>query len=95
MQWLISIQVGLFGLSLARWFGFAGWYPTLAATFAIVAGLGYLGTCVAARLIGPTEIRFGTVVTFRDLAEVIGADGVGELGAQPVGSRDDSGVTGG
>jgi hypothetical protein len=73
--------VGLFGLSLARWFGFfAVWYPALAATFAIVAGLGYLGTWVAARLIGPAEIRFGTVVTFRDLAEVIGADGVGELG---------------
>ncbi len=72
--------VGLFGLSLARWFGFSGWYPALAATFAIVAGLGYLGTWVAARLIGPAEIRFGTVVTFRDLAEVIGADGVGERG---------------
>jgi alkylated DNA nucleotide flippase Atl1 len=52
----------------------------LAATFAAVAGLGCLGAWVAARLIVPAEIRFGTVVTFRDLAEVIGADGSNDLG---------------
>jgi hypothetical protein len=78
--------VGLFSLSLARWFGFSGWYPTLAATFATVAGVGYLGTWIAARLIGPADVRFGTVVTFRDLAEVISAERAGsELGDKAAG----------
>ena len=66
--------VGLLGLSLAMWSGYV-WHPMLAAIFAVVAGLGYLGTWVAARWIGPAEIRFGSVVTFRELAEVIAGDG--------------------
>lgn len=73
--------VGLFGLSMARWFGLADWYPTLAAIFAVVAGLGYLAIWIAARLIGPAAVRFANVVTFRDLAEVIAAEGPNELGA--------------
>jgi hypothetical protein len=67
--------IGLIALSLARWLGLAGSYPTLAAALAIVAALGYLGTWIAARLVGPTEVRFGTIVTFRDLAEAIAAEG--------------------
>ena len=68
--------LGFFGLGLATYSGYV-WPPVLAATFAVVAGLGYLGTWVA-RLIGPTEIRFGNILTFRDLAEVIAADPTGE-----------------
>ena len=73
--------VGLLGLSVARWFGFAVWYSTLAAMFAIVAGIGYLGTWIASRLVGPADVRFGNVVTFRDLAEVLAAEEPGELSA--------------
>jgi len=73
---------GLLGLGLAIWSGYA-WHPTLAVTFVVVAVLGYLGTWVAARLIGPAEIRFGTVVTFRDLAEVIAGDGGERFKSRP------------
>jgi hypothetical protein len=75
--------MGLIGLSLARWFGFADLYPTVAAALAIVAALGYLGTWIAARSVGPSEVRFGTIRTFRDLSEAIAADGA-ENQATPV-----------
>jgi hypothetical protein len=75
--------IGLIGLSLARWFGFADLYPTVAAALAIVAALGYLGTWIAARSVGPSEVRFGTIRTFRDLSEAIAADGA-ENQATPV-----------
>jgi hypothetical protein len=73
--------VGLLGLSLAKWLGFAAWYSTLAAMFAVVAGIGYLGTWIAVRWVRPAAVRFGNVVTFRDLAEVIAAEEHCELGA--------------
>jgi hypothetical protein len=73
--------VGLLGLSLAKWFGFAAWYSTLAAMFAVVAGIGYLGTWIAARWVGPAAVSFGNVVTFRDLAEVLAAEEPRELSA--------------
>lgn len=72
--------LGLMGLMVAGWFGFSRWRAELAVAFAIVAAVGFVGTWIAARLTGPTEVRFGTVVTFRDLAEVIGGD-------QPKGSH--------
>jgi hypothetical protein len=84
--------MGLLGLSLARWFGFADWYPTLAAAFAVVAALGYLGTWIAARLLGPTEVRFGSITTFRDLAEAIAADGPRTEATRHCPSRDNHNV---
>lgn len=63
--------VGLLGLSLAKWLGFAAWHSSLVAMFAIVAGIGYLGTWIAARWVGPAAVRFGDITTFRDLAEII------------------------
>ena len=62
------------GPMVAGWFGFSRWRAESGVAFASVAGVGFVGTWIAARLTGPTEVRFGTVVTFRDLAEVIGGD---------------------
>jgi hypothetical protein len=80
--------MGLIGLGVVRWFGFADWCPTVAAALAVVAALGYLGTWIAARAVGPSEVRFGTISTFRDLSEAIAADGVGSEGPRPSPGRD-------
>jgi hypothetical protein len=74
--------MGLLGLGVARWFGFADWYPAVAAALAIVAALGYFGTWIAARAVGPSEVRFGTISTFRDLSEAIADVGVGDEGTR-------------
>lgn len=55
-------------------FAFAGRYPSVAFASALVAGLGVAGTWIAARFTKPAEVRFGTIVTFRDLATVIAGD---------------------
>lgn len=74
--------LGLMGLSVAMWFGFAAPYSTLAAMFVVLVGVGYLGTWIAALWVRPAAVRFGNVVTFRDLAEVIAGEGPEELSAR-------------
>lgn len=66
--------LGLMGLGAADWFGLAHRRAELGALFAVVAGLGYIGTWIVAHFIGPAEVRFGTIVTFRDLAEAIAGE---------------------
>jgi hypothetical protein len=70
---------GLLGLWLADVLGWAANSSALAAMFAVVFGIGFLGAWIAARWIGPAAVRFGTVVTFRDLAEVLAAEEPREL----------------
>jgi hypothetical protein len=66
--------VGLVGaLALARS------YPSLALASAIVAGLGLAGTWIAARFMKPAEVRFGGIMTFRDLATAIAGDQPGRI----------------
>lgn len=49
-------------------------YPSLGLAAALVAVLGVAGTWIASRFLGPAEVRFGTIATFRDLAEVIAGE---------------------
>jgi len=53
---------------------FARSYPSVAAASALIAGLGWAGTWIAAKFMKPAEVRFGGIVTFRDLATVIAGD---------------------
>jgi hypothetical protein len=53
---------------------FARSYPSLALASAILAGVGLAGTWIAARFMKPAEVRFGKILTFRDLATVIAGD---------------------
>jgi hypothetical protein len=46
-------------------------YPQLAFAAALIAGGSWVATWLAARLARPSEVRFGAIVTFRDLAEAI------------------------
>ncbi len=71
--------LGLLAILVAGWLGFTRWRTELGATSAMVAGLGYVGTWVGARFIGPSEVRFTTITTFRELAEAI----AGERGDAP------------
>jgi hypothetical protein len=50
---------------------FARGYPSVALASALVAGFGLAGTWIAARFMTPAEVRFGAIVTFRDLAMTI------------------------
>ena len=71
--------LGLLALLVAGWLGFTRGRTEFGAIFAVLAGVGYVGTWVAARLVGPSEVRFSTITTFRDLAEAI----AGERGDAP------------
>ena len=73
--------MGLLGLSLTKWLYFAASYSSLGAMFTIVAGIGYLGTWIAARWVGPSTVRFGDITAFRDLAEIIADEKPHGLGA--------------
>ena len=63
----------MFAAALLDWFGWLDAGLLTAWTGVVLLLGGWIGTWVAARL-PPREIRFGNVVTFRDLAEVIGDD---------------------
>jgi hypothetical protein len=69
-----SAAVATSVLGLIGAVAFAGRYPSLAVASAILAGLGLAGTWIAARFMTPAAIRFGAIVTFRDLATVIAKD---------------------
>ena len=71
---IYSVSVAMFVAGLIASIAFARSYPLLSVVSALVAGLGLAGTWIAARFIKPAEVRFGTIVTFRDLAEVIAGD---------------------
>lgn len=66
---LTMFLVGLVGAAV-----FARRYPSLGLAAALVAVLGVAGTWIASRFLDPAEVRFGTIATFRDLAEVITGD---------------------
>lgn len=66
---LTMFLVGLVGAAV-----FARRYPSLGLVAAMVAVLGVAGTWIASRFIGPSEVRFGSIATFRDLAEVIAGE---------------------
>jgi hypothetical protein len=74
---LVTVGVGLLGLfalPVAGWLGFAGWRTELGVFFTAVAALGHVSLWLANRFIRPAEVHFGTIVTFRDLAEVIAGE---------------------
>ena len=51
-----------------------GWYtgsPVLGITGASILGLAYTLTCVAATWLLPSSVEFGSLRTFRDLAEAL------------------------
>lgn len=66
--------LGLLGLTVAGWLGLTRWRTELGLLFAIALGLGFFWTWIAGRFVGPAEVRFGTIVTFRDLAEAIAGE---------------------
>lgn len=56
---------------VAGWLGFRRWLTELGVVVAVLGALGVVGFLLAARRAGPLEVRFGNLVTFRDLAEAI------------------------
>ncbi len=66
--------LGLLALLVAGWLGFTRWRAELTTLFAVASGTGLLGAWVAGRFVEPAEVRFGEIVTFRDLAETIAGE---------------------
>jgi len=72
---IYSVAVAMFVVGLIGAPAFARSFPSVAFASALVAGLGLAGTWIAARFMKPAEVRFGSIVTFRNLATAIADDG--------------------
>ena len=72
---LYSLALTTFLVGLVATLVFARSYPSVALASALVAGFGLAGTWIAARIMKPAEVRFGSMITFRDLATAIADDG--------------------
>jgi uncharacterized protein (DUF433 family) len=71
---LYSLALTTFLVGLVVALVFARSYPSVALASALVAGFGLAGTWIAARFMKPAEVRFGAIVTFRDLAMTIAGE---------------------
>jgi hypothetical protein len=69
-----SLAVTTFLVGLVVALVLARGYPSVALASALVAGFGLAGTWIAARFMKPAEVRFGAIVTFRDLAMTIAGE---------------------
>jgi hypothetical protein len=70
-----SVAEAMCVVGLIAALAFARSFPSVAFASALVAGVGLAGTWMAARFIKPAEVRFGSIVTFRDIATAIADDG--------------------
>lgn len=77
---LVAFIVGLVGAA-----ALSGSYPTLSVAAALVAGIGWAGSWFAARVLRPADVRFGGIVTFRDLAETIAVEPASVVADRPGG----------
>ena len=71
---LYSLALTTFVVGLVVALLFARHYPSIALASALLAGFGLAGTWIAARFMKPAEVRFGAIVTFRDLAMTIAGE---------------------
>lgn len=68
------VATAVFVIGIVGAWAFARGYPSVASAAALAALLGLIGTWIAARFMKPAEVRFGAIVTFRDLATTIAGD---------------------
>ena len=71
---LYSLALTTFVVGLVVALLFARRYPSIALASALLAGFGLAATWIAARFMKPAEVRFGAIVTFRDLAMTIAGE---------------------